>query len=448
MAEAKPNDMLDVWNDLANRILSSVLVDHGAYFLVADIVGSDPTLWAPKSRPIWRGIAQCVESDTLPTPQAVKLRLNGDTPIAYLDYLEKRWNDEDNAKIVYHTEQMKQIGLVAKLRSIGRDLANLQDVANISEAIAQADVGLSSIAALQTDRKGDASSVLDSAWQEIESFDGEGVKTGLEWFDRITGGIWYGFNYWIVAGYKGGKSTLMRNIALSVAQTGHALDVFCAEGSREMFVLDSIAMIATGLLLDRGFQTNKLRLSGLFIKRAWRKHTWLQKDELDCINEAKRIWQSLPIRVWDSRDGIRDRATMKHIIKKSKLDYGSRIHMVDYSQLLGDEGTIYERQSNTSLMVQDVSVTEQVAVWMLAQRNEASIKSGSGHSSGVKGGGDADAAADATLIPSVEDDGFKVTLKHSRHTTAGHSEVHLTNPSSGLIIDKWISNVPVDPIDF
>jgi len=363
--------------------------------------------------------------------------LNGSTPAEYLNKLSRQWNDEDNAKVVYHAEQMKQVGLLAKLRSVGRKLADIDDVAGLNDAIDKADLDLGAIAAFNTDRKGDAESVLNSAWAEVESFEGNGIPTGLKWFDQLTGGIWPGFNYWINAAYKSGKSTVLRNIALNVSQAGHPIDIYCAEGSREMFVLDCVAMLASGLMLDRGAFTNHLRLSGLFIKRAWRKQTLFREDEYQCINEARQIWQNLPIRVWDSRDGIRDRATLKHIIKKSKLEHGSTIHMFDYSQLIG-KGTIYERQSDTSLMVQDVSVTEGIAFWMLAQLNEAAVKGDTGHSSGVKGGGDADAAADFALIPKIDETGLTIKLKHSRHTAAGAKEVHTTSPASGLIIDKWL----------
>jgi KaiC/GvpD/RAD55 family RecA-like ATPase len=439
--KSKANEVIRIWEELSTKILSSIITDHGAYFPVADIVGSDDKLWPGKARKVWRGIVQCVDTDTLPTIQAIKLRLNGDTPDEYLDYLHRQWSDEDNARVIYHAEQMKQIGLLAKLREVGRDLASLDSVDEIGEAVQQADVGLSSITAMQTNRKGDAESVSQSAWAEVEAFDGKGVLTGLAWFDTITGGIWHGFNYWVVANYKSGKTSLMRNIALTVTGAGHAVDIFCAEGSRELFTLDCVAMLAEGLMLDRGVLTNKLRLSGLFIKRIWwKRENILSKDELECIEEARQIWEKLPIRVWDSRDGIRNWATLKHIIRKSKLDYGSRIHMVDYSQLLGGEGNVYERQSQTALMAQDISVTENIAIWMLAQRNEAAVKGDSGHSSGVKGGGDADAAADFTLIPTVDEDGFSIELKHSRHTSSGMKEVHVTNPSSGLILDKWISS--------
>lgn len=434
------SDIKTIWNDLAIRILSSILVDHGAYFPVADVVGSDVTLWPPPARLTWRAIVDCVESDTLPTIEAVKLRANGNGAAQYIDVLRGAWDSEDNAKIVYNAEQLKKIGIVAKLRTVGRELADLDDITAISEAVERADVGLSSVSALQTERDGSASAVSESAWLEVEAFEGTGIQTGLQWFDKVTGGLWPGFNYWVVAAYKSGKSTLARNIILNVAQSGHAVDMFCAEGSREMFALDCVSMIATGLMLDRGILTNKLRLSGLFIKRVWRQSHFLSKDEYECIQEARLIWENLPIRVWDSRDGVRDRSTVKHIVKRSKLEHGAKIFWYDYSQLCGSEPTIYDRQSNTALMVQDIAVSENVVFGMLAQRNESAVKGDSGHSSGVKGGGDADAAADFTLIPSIDDTGsYKVKLKHSRHTSAGMSEYHLTNQSSGLIIDKWLA---------
>ncbi len=432
------NDTLKIWNALGNKILSCILTDHGAYYPVVDVLSPDVTLWAPPTRAIWKSIVQCVEADTLPTIEAVKLRLNGKPPTEYLNKLSRQWNDEDNTKVIYHAEQMKRVGLLVKLRSVGRNLAKIDDITKLNESIEQAAVGLSAISAFNTDRKGDAKSVFNSAWAEVEAFNGEGILTGLTWFDRLTGGIWSGFNYWLNAAYKSGKSTVLRNIALNVSRAGHPIDIYCAEGSREMFVLDCVAMIASGLMLDRGVLTNQLRLSGLFIKRVWRNQALLSKEEYECINESKQIWKKLPIRVWDSRDGIRDRATLKHIVKKSKLEYGSTVHMFDYSQLIGSEPTIYERQSNTSLMTQDLCTTNGVAIWMLAQLNEAAIKGNTGHSSGVKGGGDASAAADFELIPKIDEMGLTIKLKHSRHTAAGAKEIHITNLTSGLIIDKWL----------
>jgi replicative DNA helicase len=252
------NDTLKVWNELGDKILSCILTDHGAYYPVIDTLSPDVTLWSPQTRSVWKAIIGCVEADTLPTTEAVKLRLNGNTTPEYLNKLSRLWNDEDNAKVIYHAEQMKQVGLLAKLRAVGRELSATEDVNELNEAIERADVGLSAITAFNTDRKADAESVLNSAWAEVEAFDGQGIPTGLKWFDRLTGGIWPGFNYWINAAYKSGKSSLMRNIALNVAQKDHPVDIFAAEGSRETFVLDCIAMLATGLMLDRSATTDQL----------------------------------------------------------------------------------------------------------------------------------------------------------------------------------------------
>jgi replicative DNA helicase len=431
------HNILNVWTELADKILASILVDHGAFFPVSEMVGGDVDLWPPKARPVWKVIRRCVDSDTLPTVQAIKLRLNGDTPHEYLEQLERIWSDDDNAKIVYHVEQMKKIGILVRARSVGRDLADADSVDSLGDIVSKAEVELSGIMTLQSERKGDAESVLNSAWEGIEAFEGTSIPTGLTWFDRLTGGIWPGMNYWVAAAYKQGKTTLMRNIALNVAQAGAPIDIFCAEGSRELFTLDCVAMLATGLMLDREARTNELRLSGLFIMRAWRHKTLFTKDEFECISAAREIWAKLPIRVWDSRDGIKDHSVFRHRIKKSKLDHGARIHMGDYSQLWGNSGTLFERQSETSQVVQDIATTENVAVWMLAQKNEDSIKGG-GYSAGVKGGGDAAAAADFLLIPAISEDGdYQIQLKHSRHTSGG-SDYHLVNPSSGLFIDKWV----------
>jgi hypothetical protein len=78
---------------------------------------------------------------------------------------------------------------------------------------------------------------------------------------------------------------------------------------------------------------------------------------------------------------------------------------------------------------------------MLAQRNQASIGAGLSYSVGIKGGGDAEAAADGVLVPAYDDevpDMLKIALHHSRHTGTGHGQ-HTINPSSGLIIDQWVA---------
>jgi hypothetical protein len=197
-------------------------------------------------------------------------------------------------------------------------------------------------------------------------------------------------------------------------------------------------MFATEILIRQGMPREKLRLDGLFIRRYyWRKGV-LTKQEIDAVNEAKEIWQGLPIYVWDTRDGIRNLATLRYLVKRGRVHHGIKSFWADYSQLFG-AGNIYERQSSTALAVQDIATSENVAFCMLAQKNEEGVKSynSSTPSPNVKGGGDAPAAADFLLEPRIDPDMpgiMDISLKLSRHTRTATGS-HVLAPASGLIVD-------------
>ena len=96
--------------------------------------------------------------------------------------------------------------------------------------------------------------------------------------------------------------------------------------------------------------------------------------------------------------------------------------------------------------MQQTAATEDVVFGMLAQRNEMAIRATDTYSAGVKGGGDASAAADAMLIPHIDEETptlFGIQLKYSRHTGTG-SGTHLINPSSGLILDGIVRKQPIE----
>jgi len=208
-----------------------------------------------------------------------------------------------------------------------------------------------------------------------------------------------------------------------------------------MFALDCQAMLATRILAEQGVPRDRFRLSGLFLRRTWRtERATLSKAEFEAIKEAREAWNTLNVRVWDTIDGIRNLATLRHQIQKSKFEYGSLVHFLDYSQLFGDENlTLYERQSRTALVTQQIAQNEKVALVILSQRNEEAVKSGGGYSPGVKGGGDAAAAADFLFIPQIDQDMpsvFRIILKHSRHTGRGQG-AHVIDKESGLLLDQW-----------
>jgi len=449
MASTPQQQLAATWDTLAHKILASILVDNGAVFPVLDVLGTGMHWWPPKAAQAWAGVIQCVNENVPPTVEAVKLRSGCDN--GYLRAIANGWNDDDNSKVVYHAGELKRMGALAELRRLGRELCEVIDPSAVTSSIGFAENRLRGLTAVTSDRKGDAASVSASAWNQVEQFQGQGIMTGLGWLDDITGGLWPGWNVWLAGAYKSGKTTLMRNFLLHTLDQGYGADAYCAEGTREMFTLDCQAMIATRLLCERGIRRlDKLRLSGLFLLRVWRDRLpVLTKDELDAVNDAREIWEGYNVRVWDTRDGIRDLTTLHHRVRQSNLEFGSMVHWADYSQLFAPgKGTIYERQSETSMAVEEIAVEAGVVFGMLTQRNEASIRDGGGYSAGVKGGGDASAAADLMLIPMIDHelkDRIKVRIKHARHAGVGEG-IHVINASSGLIVDRWFK-AGAQPLD-
>src|SRR3989304_1747270 len=434
-----PKEFTNLWQSLSQKVLACVLVDDGAIFPVSQVIGTNSRWFSPPNEAkIWDIVLQCLSDNTPPTGEAGSLKLDGAVPLAYIRTLAGQFSDEDNRHLVYNTEQLRAVGIIAELHQFGRELVKIDSIEDINRQVDKITTKLACIVAGVSTRDSDSKSVSDVAWRIVEQQQEPGIPTGLQWFDNLVGGLWRGMNYWVVADYKRGKTTLLRNCVLRAATLNNPVGIFCAEGSRELFTLDCQGMIATELLLDAGIRGDGLRLNGLFIKRHYWTGGVFSKQELDAIHEAKEIWNGLPIYTLDTKDNIRNHSTLRYLVKSNRVNHGITSFWGDYSQLFGD-GKIYDRQSATALLVQDIAVGENVAFCMLAQRSEEGVKSSGGYTAFVKGGGDASAAADFLLMPAIDEDTptiLNVQLKHSRHTKTGQG-THLLAPASGLIIDKW-----------
>jgi hypothetical protein len=440
MVKGNPKALLDLWETLSHKVLACVLVDDGAVFPVLDIVKDNAGLFAPRTRPVWRAVLQCVETNTPPTTETISARVNGADP-GYVQTIAALFNEDDNLKLRYNTEELKGLGIWARARQIGQQLAEVESPDKMDAAITEANTELAGLYATKNDRDASAEAVDESAWTQIEKFSMDPIPTGLDWFDDLSGGLWPGMNYWVVAPYKSGKSTLMRNLILFAARMGYPVSAFCAEGTRELFTLGCQAMIAAKMLFDFHGESvlDTLRLSATFIKRSWMRHKEIgvfTKEEYDAIRFAREEWKRLPIRVYDTKDSIRNPTTLQYTIKRDKMKHGTMVAWLDYSQLFG-EGKIFDRQSGIALAIQEIATNEDMVLVALAQKNEESVKgSGDSYSPGVKGGGDAPAAADGLFVPSLvegQQGMLKVELKLSRHTRTGRG-MHRVDPTSGLIV--------------
>jgi replicative DNA helicase len=428
----------ELWVTYSHKVLSSVLQDSGAIFPVMDIT-HDNSHWFPgKDRLVYDAVLQCVKVDTVPTVEAVSTRLNGQVPAGYVKTIAAMFNDEDNRLLIYNTEQLRDFGILAKFRELGREISQITEIDEISQVALKQAEKITSLVVERTTRDSSAPTTNQSAWAMVEKFQGNGVLTGLGWFDELTGGLWPGMNYWIVGPYKSGKSSLMRNIVLNAATGGCPVGILAAEGTREKFVLDCQAMMASVTLANAGVPANEIRLDGLSILRHYYRAGYFKRDELNAINQAKKDWDLLPVNIWDSKDGVEDLTQLKYTIRKAKLNHGTQVFFMDYSQLFG-KGTIYERQSDTALTVQRLASAEDVAMVLLSQQNEEGVKTtNKSNSPNAKGGGDAPAAADFLLMPTLDSETSFLTilLKLSRHSKMGMSKSHFVSPS-GLIMDRW-----------
>lgn len=431
-------DFLATWLSLSIKVLSSILVDDGAVFAAHEILGGHAHWFPSESKPVYEAVLKCMAENTPPTLEAVTLRVNGNTPPKYVSTIAQQFNDEDNRRLVYNAENLRKLGILAQLRGFGRELSKLDDIDDISQATDKMTTKLGGILIEAVNRPNDSKSISDLAWVDVERAQKPGIPTGLDWFDNLTGGLWAGMNYQIAAAYKQGKTTLMRNVVLYSASLNNPVGVFCAEGTREAFTLDCQAMLAARILISQGNDSHSVKISGLDIRRYYWQSGVFKKQELEAIHEAREIWNGLPIYIWDTTDGIRNLTTLGYLVKRGRVHYGCTSFWADYSQLFGESGTIYERQSATALTVQSLAQTENVAFCMLNQKNEEGVKGGDNnyYSPHIKGGGDAAAAADFLLIPKLDNDNptiLDIILKHSRHTRTGNG-THFINVASGLIV--------------
>lgn len=435
----------DLRQSLSRRVLASILVDSGAVIPVIDIIGRDSATFPSPDDKVYAAIISCVNEGVAPTVEAVAAKAEAVT-LKYVGAIASSWSDEDNRNLIQNTRQLKQYAELQKVKNIGRRLALLDDTDNAIAAVSEATVELSGINATKSDRDPSAVAVSDAVWKAVNEFDANDViPSGMGWFDKKASGLWGGMMYWIVGAYKSGKSTLMRNMVLSALQYSVPVDVFVAEGSREMFALSMQVMIATKWLYENQPGGKKRYiLSPLFVMRLWKDDKVLTANERRAIDYARKVWERMPIRVWDTSDGIRDINTLAWRIRQSRLRYGTRVAAIDYLQLLGSGDTEYQRVSNVSRQLQEIAQSEHVANIVLAQRNENAISGGgNSYSPGVKGGGDPAATADFLFLPRIDKDTagvMDVRLHLSRWTSNG-SGTHFVNPQSGLIIDKYTTNI-------
>jgi hypothetical protein len=284
------------------------------------------------------------------------------------------------------------------------------------------------------------------------------TSTGIPWIDTLTGGIAAdGRMWWIGGAYKSRKTTLALNVLLSALMTN--TDVSCAMLNKEVNIRYNnaalVAMLAVGYLKASGRYVvgqNVISADNLYRAKAGYKR-W-QPQYVEAIDWAiTRYWQlEKRIRLYDAQPehgGLYDLASIERVIRRDIALYGGRVFFIDYLQLFHGAGEIYERVSGLSMALQSLAVRNNVTLFVLAQLNEESIKTGgTGYSPGVKGGGDPAQTANYFMVTRYkqgeyenDDTKLQVEMKLSRHGMGG-SNVKTAldiDAASGLLLESnWI----------
>jgi hypothetical protein len=299
-------------------------------------------------------------------------------------------------------------------------------------------------------------------------------QAGITWVDQLTGGLHPEQIWWVAGAYKMRKSSLMRNIALNLAQAGGSVTVCTLEGSQSMVIAQFVAMLAARWMLKEGiFSQNDGKgrpLNGigsqLLLTLRGKYTTVLDKRQVAAVDAGIAAYRALGdrLRVYDStraNGGVSDLASVQTIARRDKHLYGCDLMAVDYLQRLKGQGqTYFDVTAQNALGLQALALGQGFTLLVLAQRNEETVKlrRDDGYSPGVKGGGDPAATADylfVTQYPFKYGDGSEtrdrlgIECRLARHGEAGGSVDVAIHAASGLIIPDATLAAPVDfgPMD-
>lgn len=299
------------------------------------------------------------------------------------------------------------------------------------------------------------------------------VLTGIPWVDENTGGFDLAQLWLLAAPYKSRKSTVMLNIALSLLMnwiTGKregpppSIGIMSGEMLRIRVNTQLIAMLAIAYLIKAGWYelagesgTPLNLLSARLLKQAQSRYKSWDKAKVKAIDWAREQHRQFNnrLRVYDSTPeggALNSFASLERMMLRDRELYKGTYYFIDYFQLFAvhDEGTYFERVSGAALGLQRFVKRHNISAVLLAQQNEDAIKNGSGYSAGVKGGGDATAAAEFVIesryrtTPEMKEDDLSLKMKHSREDRGGDNTGKLVkiHPGSGLILDStWIKRL-------
>lgn len=288
------------------------------------------------------------------------------------------------------------------------------------------------------------------------------IPTGLAWLDGLSSGFAAG-DIWMIAGaYKMRKTTLMINMCLNAALNGVSTTFLSREMNRQQVIMQMIAMLAVGDLLEHGEYDMKFKdhndkdaylnwIAPRKILQVRSEYRNWDKRKVRAIDNARAKFKALGniMRIYDTtpdNGGLSDIASAQTAVKRDLFLYGVQVVFADYLQLFNApvSGT-YEQTAYNSRAFQEMGKRDSITVVIAAQRNEQAINNvEETYSPGIKGGGDAAAVADFALQTrykfgtNADETKLEIAMTLSRHGSGGSDTKYTANihPNSGLLLDS------------
>ena len=184
------------------------------------------------------------------------------------------------------------------------------------------------------------------------------LSTGLPFLDAMVDGEYCRAEVTILTGASGGgKTALMGNSALAMAQKGFPILILSLEMPKAQLIARWVAQLAgiDGKVLRSGRETLTRGIS---------------PDKIERVNQALADIQNLPIHIIDRSDI--DGAMAVGFIREFHKDYGVQCVFIDYLQIMNYEGdTKHYGLGHNVLMLKQVAKDLNIPVVLLAQRHSS-----------------------------------------------------------------------------
>jgi len=289
-------------------------------------------------------------------------------------------------------------------------------------------------------------------------------STGIGWLDDLTGGYLPANLWWIVGAYKSRKTTVLLNMALGAALSGEKPAILSREMTQEQVYWQLVSMLAVGLLKQRGFSNTVhttqdgnriplMALSPVGLMLAYNGYKRWPAEKVRAIDDAIDLYQSLPLRVYDSKPehgNLSTIQTLEDCVLYDLEKFGGTLFYADYIQLFSTPGEMNTAQSEElkANTVQNICKRRDTTIVCVAQQNEAGVRGEGGYSPNVAGGGAVPKTANALITTKYKatedsaDSELTLTMKLARNAASRTNETFAIHPATGLIDGQsWLGRL-------